>query len=182
MPPIPSPYSLTLFPTMLEQSLAGAHLLYAYTMYIEAPLADVFMYTGEPEYWARNFEGKALPNLKLVWEGHSLQPGSIMSLSPLRKDGTTTPVGAVRMELIYYEKETELTFRFLTGNHLIYRFVYETVSPTRTEFTVNALVDAQSPLPNTLLQRLYAKRRRRAAIKDHLRAKSELEYRAQERE
>ena len=100
-----------------------------------------------------------------------------MVLSPLRKDGTPTTAGAVRMELLYYEKEAELTFRFLTGNHLIYRFVYEKVSPTRTEFTVNALVDAQSSPFNTLLQRLYANRRRKAAIKDHLRVKSELERR-----
>src|SRR5205085_12401029 len=126
----------------------------------------------------RDFEGRPLPNLALVWEGRAYAPGSIMVLSPLRKDGTPTSAGAVRMELLYYEKEAELTFRFLTGNHLIYRFVYENLSPTRTEFTVNALVDAQSPPLNALLQRLYAKRRRRAAIRDHMRVKSELEFRA----
>ena len=162
----------------LEQALAGARLLYAYTMSMEAPLEEVFRFTGEPEYWARDFEGEQLPNLTLAWEGPKYRPGSNMSLSPLRKDGTLTTVGSVRMELLHYERDTELSFRFLTGSHLIYRFVYERKSPTRTEFTVNVLVDAQSSPMNSLRQRLYANRRRKASIKDHLRVKAVLEQRA----
>jgi hypothetical protein len=162
---------------MLERALQGARLLYAYTMYIEAPIGEVFRFTADPEYWARDYEGEPLPNLRLVWEGKPYRPGSKMSLSPLRKDGTVTPVGSVPMELIYYRENEELTFRFLTGNHLIYRFVYEPKTPSRTEFTVNVLVDAESSPVNTIRQRLYAGRRRRASIQDHLRVKSELEYR-----
>jgi hypothetical protein len=82
---------------MLEQALRGARLLYAYTMYIEAPLEEVFRYTGEPEYWARDFEGRPLEKLALVWEGPAYRPGSIMTLAVPRKDGTPSPVGAVRM-------------------------------------------------------------------------------------
>ena len=163
---------------MLEKALQGARLLYAYTLFIDAPLEDVFKFTGEPDYWARDFEGKPQSSLALVWEGRALKPGSIMTLTPLRKDGTATPVGAVRMELLFYEKNAEISFKFLTGNHLIYRFVYERISPTRTEFTVNALVAGDSPLVNTLRQRLYAGRRRKAAIADHMRVKGELERRA----
>jgi hypothetical protein len=166
---------------MLEKALRGAQLLYAYTMFIEAPLEEAFRFTGEPEYWARDFQGEPLPNVVLVWEGPEYRPGSIMSLAPLRKDGTPTTVGSVRMELLHYEKDAELSFRFLTGNHLIYRFVYEQVSSTRTEFTVNVLVDAQSPSVNTLRQRLFAKRRRKASIQDHLRVKALLERRAAQR-
>jgi hypothetical protein len=162
---------------LLEEALAGARLLYAYTIYIEAPLEEVFRFTGEPEYWARDFDGKPLPNLTLAWEGPKHRPGSIMSLSPPRKDGTSTSVRAVRMELLHYERDTELSFRFLTGSHLIYRFVYEAKSQTRTEFTVNVLVDAQSSRMNSMRQRLYAKRRRKASIKDHLRVKAVLEQR-----
>jgi hypothetical protein len=165
-------------PDMLEQALQGARLLYAYTMYIEAPLEHVFRFTGDPDYWARDFEGTPLPRLKLLWEGHPYRPGSIMVLTPLRKDGTPTPVGAVRMELLGYDEYHELAFRFLTGNHLIYRFTYRRAAPTRTEFTVNVLVDAQSSFFNTLRQRLYAGRRRRDSIRDHLRIKAELEARA----
>ena len=164
--------------SMLEQVLAGAKLLYAYTMYVEAPVVEVFTYTGEPEYWARDFDGAPLPALSLTWEGRPYKPGSIMVLSHTRKDGTSTPVNAVRMELIHYEKNIEITFRYLSGNHLIYRFVYERVNPGRTEFTVNALIDAESGPINRLRQRLYMGRRRKAAIKDHLRVKSELESRA----
>ena len=163
--------------SLLEQALHGARLLYAYTMYIEAPINEVFTYTGEPEYWSRDFEGKPLPGLVLTWDGPKYQPGSTMTLAPTRKDGTSTSVGSVAMELLHYEKEVELSFRFLTGSHLIYRFVYEEKSPTRTEFTVNVLVDAQSPPLNTLRQRLYAKRRRKASIQDHMRVKSQLESR-----
>lgn len=165
---------------MLEQALRGARLLYAYTMYIEAPIEEVFTYTGEPEYWTRDFDGTPLPNLALIWEGPEYRPGSIMTLSPLRADGTPAPVGAVRMELLHYERNAELSFRFLVGNHLIYRFVYEQAQarPTRTELTVNALVDAQSPTVNTFRQRLFAGKRRKAAIKDHLRVKARLEQRA----
>jgi hypothetical protein len=163
---------------VLEEALAGARLLYAYTMYIEAPMEEVFRFTGEPEYWARDFEGKELPNVALLWEGPKHRPGSVMALTPLRKDGTPTSVGSVRMELLYYEQERELSFRFLIGNHLIYRFVYEQATERRTEFTVNVLVDAQSPLVNTMRQRLYAGRRRKASIKDHLRVKAVLEQRA----
>ena len=47
---------------MLEQALQGARLLYAYTVYVAAPLEEVFRYTGEPEYWARDFDGNPLPN------------------------------------------------------------------------------------------------------------------------
>ncbi|MDQ3929402.1 MAG: hypothetical protein M3328_09675 [Chloroflexota bacterium] len=166
---------------MLEQALRGARLLYAYTMYIEAPVADVFALTGNPDYWTRDFDGEPLPNLALTWEGKPYKPGSVMVLCHLRKDGTTTPVNSVRMELLHYEKDIELSFRFLTGSHLIYRFVYEVVDPRRTEFTFNALVDAQSPPLNTLRQRLYARRRRKASITDHLRVKSELERRAARR-
>jgi hypothetical protein len=162
---------------MLEQVLNGAVLLYAYTIYVQAPLEEVFRYTGEPEYWARDFDGKPLPNLALTWEGAPYGPGSIMVLSALRKDGTPTPVGAVRMELLRYERNAEISFRFLTGNHLIYRFVYAPGPKSRTEMTVNALVDGQSPPMNTLRQRLFAGRRRKAAVRDHLRVKAELEYR-----
>lgn len=161
--------------SLLEQSLHGARLLYAYTMYIEAPIKEVFTYTGEPEYWSRDFDGKPLPGLALTWDGPKYNPGSTMTLAPTRKDGTITPVGSVSMELLHYEEGAELSFRFLTGSHLIYRFVYEEKEPTRTEFTVNVLVDAQSPPLNTLRQRLYAKRRRKASIQDHLRVKSQLE-------
>jgi hypothetical protein len=167
--------------SILEDALQGARLLYAYTMYIEAPLESVFRFTGEPEYWARDFGGEPLPNLRLEWEGTLHRAGSVMVLAPLRKDGTPTSVGAARMELLHYTKDGEISFRFLTGNHLIYRFVYEKMGPRRTEFTVNALVDAQSPPLNTLRQRLYARRRRRDAIKDHLRVKAELERRAARR-
>jgi hypothetical protein len=149
-------------------------------MYVNAPLPEVFRFTGEPEYWTRDFDGKPLPNLTLAWEGARNKPGSIMTLSTLRKDNTPTSVGAVRMELLHYEKDAELSFRFLTGSHLIYRFVYEQAGPDRCEFTVNALVDAQSSPLNTLRQRLYAKRRRKASINDHLRVKAELEHRARQ--
>ena len=163
---------------MLEKALQGARLLYAYTMYIDAPLDTVFNFTGNPGYWARDFEGAPLPGLALTWDGKPYEPGSIMTLSPLRKDGTATPVNAVSMELLHYTEQEELAFRYLTGNHLIYRFVYEAKSPTRTEFTVNVLVDAQSPLLNTLRQRLYAKRRRKSSIADHMRVKGVLEQKA----
>lgn len=163
---------------LLEQSLEGARLLYAYTMYVAAPIELVFTYTGDPTYWARDFDGDPLPNLVLAWEGPPLQPGSIMALSILRKDGTPTPVGAVRMKLLYYEQNAEISFLYLTGSHLIYRFVYEAAGEGRTEFTVNALVHPESPPMNTLRQRMYAKRRRKAAIADHLRVKRELEGRA----
>ena len=162
-------------PTLLEQTLHGARLLYAYTMYIEAPIKEVFTLTGEPDYWSRDFDGKPLPGLVLTWDGPKYKPGSTMTLAPTRKDGTTSPVGSVSMELLHYEEEVELSFRFLTGSHLIYRFVYEEKTPTRTEFTVNVLVDAQSPQLNTLRQRLYAKRRRKASIQDHMRVKAQLE-------
>lgn len=163
---------------MLEEALKGARLLYAYTMYIEAPIEEVFKYTGDPDYWSRDFDGNRLPGVRVVWDGQALKPGSTMTLSPLRKDGTPSPVGAVPMELLYFARDTELSFRFLVGNHLIYRFVYEEKSPTRTEFTVNVLVDAQSSPLNTWRQKLYTKRRRKASIKDHLRVKAELELRA----
>lgn len=163
---------------MLEEALQGARLLFAYTMYVEAPIEEVFKFTGEPEYWSRDFDGNPLPSLALVWDGPAHKSGSRMSLSPLRKDGTATPVGSVPMELLYYERNAELSFRFLTGNHLIYRFVYERQGPTRTEFTVNVLVDAQSPPINTLRQRLSANKRRKASIRDHLRVKTELERKA----
>jgi hypothetical protein len=166
---------------MLEKALQGARLLYAYTMYIDAPLDTVFNFTGNPGYWARDFEGEPLPGLALAWEGKPYRPGSIMTLSPLRKDGTATPVNAVRMELLHYTEQEELAFRYLTGNHLIYRFVYEAKSPARTEFTVNVLVDAQSPPLNTLRQRLYAKRRRKSSIEDHMRVKGVLEQKARGR-
>jgi hypothetical protein len=162
---------------MLEQALRGARLLFAYTIFMEAPVEEAFKYTAEPEYWTRDFNGDPLPNLKLVWEGKKYKPGSVMMLSPLRKDGTPTPVGAVRMELLHYARDEELSFRFLNGNHLIYRFVYEKAGPNRTEFTVNVLVDNQSPYINTVRQRLYAKRRRKEAIKNHLRAKANIEAR-----
>jgi hypothetical protein len=82
------------------------------------------------------------------------------------------------MKLLHYEQDAELSFRFLTGSFLIYRFVYEEKTPTRTEFTVNVLVDAQSAPLNTVRQRLYAERRRKGSIKDHMRVKAELERRA----
>src|SRR5205807_2308330 len=107
------------------QALQGATLLYAYTLHIQAPLEEVFRFTAEPDYWARDFEGRPQPRLALMWEGGKYRPGSIMILTALRKDGTPTPVGAVRMELLHYEKDAEISFRFLMGNHLIYRFVYE---------------------------------------------------------
>lgn len=163
---------------MLEKALQGARLLYAYTMYISAPIETVFNLTGNPDYWARDFEGNPLPALRLAWEGKAYRPGSIMVLSPVRKDDTATPVGAVRMELLHYTAQEEISFRYLVGNHLIYRFVYAAESPVRTEFTVNVLVDAQSPPMNTLRQRLYAKRRRRASIADHMRVKDVLEQKA----
>ena len=167
---------------MLEKALKGARLLYAYTIYIEAPVQEVFRFTGDPEYWTRTFEGEPNPRLKLDWEGRPFRPGSIMTLSAVRKDGTETSVGAVRMELIHYTENEEITYRYLSGNHLIYRFVYEQKSPTRTEFTVNVLVDAQSPRMNTLQQRLSANRRRKASITGHLQTKALLEQQAQRRQ
>jgi hypothetical protein len=163
---------------MLEKALQGARLLYAYTLYIEAPLDEVFQFTGNPDFWTRDFEGDPLPQLVLTWEGKPYLPGSIMTLSAVRKDGTITPIGAVRMELLYYSENEEIAFRYLTGNHLIYRFVYEAASSTRTEFTVNVLVDAESSTFNTLRQRLYARRRRKDSIADHLRVKGMLETKA----
>lgn len=141
----------------------------------------VFRYTGDPAYWAKDFDGKPLQGLALTWEGKPHAPGSKMTLSPVRKDGTLTTVNAVPMELLYYKEDTELTFRFLTGNHLIYRFFYEAKSNTRTEFTVNVLVHGESSRMNTLRQRLYAKARRRASIKDHMRVREELQIRASRR-
>ncbi len=163
---------------LLEKALEGARLLYAYTMYVKAPVDVVFRFTGDPAYWSRDFAGKPLPNLVLEWEGPQLRPGSIMTLAARRKDGTTSAVGAVRMELLYFERDVEISYRYLTGSHLIYRFVYEDAGARGTEFTVNALVDAESPPLNTLRQRMYAKRRRKQAIQDHLRVKGELEARA----
>jgi|GEM_PF-2939435 len=163
---------------MLEEALRGARLLFAYTMYIEAPIETVFKYTGEPESWTRDFDDNPFPNIALVWDGPPYKPGSKMSLSPLRKDGTPTPVGSIPMELLHYERNAELSFRFLTGNHLIYRFVYERQNPNRTEFTVNVLVDAQSSPMNNWRQRMFARKRRKASIRDHLRAKAELERRS----
>jgi hypothetical protein len=162
---------------MLEQALQGARLLFAYTIFIEAPVRDVFKFTAEPEYWTRDFDGERLPDISLIWEGKEYKPGSVMVLAPLRKDGTPTTVGSVRMELLRYARDEELSFRFLGGNHLVYRFVYEQAGPNRTEFTVNVLVDAQSPYMNTLRQRLYANRRRKESIKNHLRAKANIEAR-----
>lgn len=166
---------------MLEKALRGARLLYAYTMYIEAPLEDVFRFTGNPNYWTRTFEGEPNPQLSLAWEGRSYRPGSIMTLGAVRKDGTPTTLGAVRMELIHYAENEEITYRYLNGNHLIYRFVYEKVSPTRTEFTVNVLVDAQSSAMNTMRQRLFGRRRRKASLTDHMRVKGVLEQKARNR-
>jgi len=163
---------------MLEKALQGARLLFAYTMYIEAPLDEVFRFTGNPDYWTRTFEGVPNPQLGLTWEGRPYKPGSIMVLGALRKDGTPTTVGSVRMELIHYSENQEITYRYLSGNHLIYRFVYEKASPSRTEFTVNVLVDAQSSVMNTLRQRLYARRRRKDSIADHVRVKGVLEQKA----
>ncbi len=163
--------------TLLEKALDGARLLYAYTMYVEVPIEIVFTYTGDPDYWSRDFDGDPLPNLALTWEGPRLQPGSVMALSAMRKDGTPTPAGSIRMKLLYYERNVEISFLYLTGSYLIYRFVYEAASPTRTEFTVNALIHPGGPSMNTLRQRMYARRRRKAAIVDHLRVKRELESR-----
>lgn len=163
---------------LLEKALDGARLLYAYTMYIKAPLGMVFRFTGDPGYWVRDFDGNPLPTLALEWGGPPFRPGSVMTLTARRKDGTLTSVGAVRMELLYFERDVEISYRYLTGSHLIYRFVYEDAGARGTEFTVNALVDAQSPPMNTLRQRLYTKRRRKHAIQDHLRVKGELEARA----
>ncbi|MBF6614620.1 MAG: hypothetical protein IVW55_16020 [Chloroflexi bacterium] len=162
---------------LLESALHGARLLYAYTIYIAAPAGEVFRYTGDPGYWSKDFDGEPLPNLALRWEGKPYTAGSIMVLVPLRKDGTSTTVGAVRMELLYYRENEELSFRFLTDNHLIYRFFYEQSAPERTAFTVNVFVDGQSSPGNTLRQRLYAKKRRKASINDHMRVKGALEER-----
>jgi hypothetical protein len=152
--------------------------MYAYTIYIDAPIEEVFRFTGNPDYWTRTYEGEPNLQLALTWEGRPYEPGSTMMLGSLRKDGTATPVGAVEMELIYYAENEEITYRYLSGNHLIYRFVYEKVSPTRTEFTVNVLVDAQSSPANTLRQRLYAGRRRKQSIEGHMQVKNILEQRA----
>ena len=161
---------------MLEQAILGARLLYAYTMYFEAPIKEVFKYTGDPSYWARDFEGQPLPKLALLWDGGKpYAPGTNMTLTLLRNDGTPTPVNAVPMQLLYYKEGQEITFRFLNGNHLIYRFFYEAKTPARTEFTVNVLVDSESPPMNTLRQRLYAKARRRRSIKDHMRVRGQLQ-------
>ena len=163
---------------LLERALQGARLLYAYTLRIDAPLDLTFNLTGNPGNWERDFEGMQLPGLTLTWEGKPYTPGSIMTLSPVRKDGTASPVNAVRMELLHYTEKEEIAFRYLSGNHLIYRFVYEALSPTRTEFTVNVLVDSQSSRFNTIRQRLYAKRRRKDSIADHMRVKNVLEQKA----
>jgi hypothetical protein len=144
-------------------------------MYFESPLEEVFRFTGDPASWARDFDGKPLERLTLTWDGKPYAPGSRMTLSPRRKDGSPTPVSSVPMELLYFKEGQELTFRFLTGSHLIYRFFYEAASPTRTEFTVNVLVDAQSGLLNTLRQRLYARSRRRNSIKDHMAVRAQLQ-------
>lgn len=166
--------------TLLEEALHGARLLYAYTIFIEAPIADAFRLTGDPAGWTRDFNGNPLP-LSLGWKGAQLQPGSVMTLSATRRDGTVSPVGATSMELLYFERNAEISYRYLVGNHLIYRFVYEEAGEDRTEFTVNALLDAQSPIWNSLRQRIYAKRRRKAAIEDHLRVKREIEARYRKR-
>ena len=121
------------------------------------------------------------PQLQLTWEGKPYQAGSTMTLGALRKDGTPTPVGAIQMELIHYTESEEITYRYLSGNHLIYRFVYEKVTVARTELTVNVLVDAQSSPMNTLRQRLYAKRRRKDSVAGHLKVKGILEQRARAR-
>jgi hypothetical protein len=147
-------------------------------MFIDAPRDMVFHYTGDPASWARDYDDRPLERLSLEWQGRRYSPGSVMVLSPVRKDGTATPVGAVRLELIHYAENEEIAFRYLTGNHLIYRFVYEGAPDGRTEFTVNVLVDAQSPRMNTLRQRLYARRRRRDSVKDHLAVKQVLEAKA----
>src|SRR5438874_9754345 len=99
---------------MLEQALQGARLLYAYTLYVQAPLEEVFRYTGEPEYWARDFDGKPLPNLALIWEGAPYGPGSVMVLSALRKDGTPTPVGGCGWRRWGSRGTPRSTFRSLT--------------------------------------------------------------------
>jgi hypothetical protein len=163
---------------MLERELQGARLLYAYTMYVDAPRELVFHYTGDPAAWARDYDDQPLERLRLEWEGRRNVPGSVMTLSPLRSDGTATTVGAVRMELIHYVENEEIAFRYLTGNHLIYRFVYEDMPDGRTDFTVNVLVDNKSSMMNTLRQRLYARRRRRDSVKDHLKVKQILEAKA----
>jgi hypothetical protein len=163
---------------MLEKALQGARLLYAYTIYIEAPIDEVFRFTGNPDYWTRTYDGDPNPQLSLTWEGRPYSPGSTMTLGALRKDGTSTPVGSIQMELIHYTENEEITYRYLSGNHLIYRFVYERINPTRTEFTVNVLVDTQSSRINTLRQRFYAKRRRKDGITGHMQVKGILEQRA----
>jgi len=165
---------------MLERELQGARLLYAYTMYVAAPREMVFHYTGDPAAWARDYDDKPLERLALEWEGKPYRPGSVIVLAPLRKDGTSTPVGEVRMELIHYAENEEIAFRYLSGNHLIYRFVYEDMPDGRTDFTVNVLVDNKSSAMNTVRQRLYAKRRRRDAVKEHLKAKQVLEAKSRE--
>ena len=163
---------------MLERELQGARLLYAYTMYVNAPREMVFHYTGNPAAWARDYDDRPLERLTLEWEGRPYSPGSVMILTPLRKDGTATTVGAVRMELIHYAENEELAFRYMSGNHLIYRFVYEDMADGRTDFTVNVLIDSKSSAMNTLRQRMYAKRRRRDSVKDHLKVKQMLEAKA----
>ena len=150
---------------MLEKALQGARLLFAYTLFIEAPVEEAFKFTSEPDYWTRDFDGRPLDNITLLWEGAAHAPGSVMVLAPLRKDGTPTTVGSVRMELLRYARNLELSFRFLNDTHLIYRFVLEPAGPNRTEFTVNALVDAESSYVNTIRQRMYAGRRRQNSIK-----------------
>ncbi len=163
---------------MLEKALQGARLLYFYTLLIEAPIDLVFRLTGNPAYWTYTFDGEPNPQLSLTWDGKPYKPGSTMTLGAVRKDGTPTTIGSVPMELIYYSQNEEITYRYLNGNHLIYRFVYEEPSSGRTEFTVNVLVDAQSSRLNRVRQRLFMKRRRNTSYADHLRVKRELERKA----
>lgn len=166
---------------MLEQALRGSRLLYAYTMYFDAPVEAVFRYTGDPAYWAHDFDGKPLERLTLSWDGREYAPGSRMTLFPMRKDGTPTTINSVPMELLYYDEGSELTFRFLTGNHLIFRFFYQATTPKRTQFIVNVLVGAESPFFNTLRQRFSARSRRKRAIKDHTAVRAQIQARAGQR-
>ena len=59
---------------MLEKALQGARLLYAYTIFMDAPLDNVFNFTGNPAYWTRDFNGQDLPCLALSWKANAISP------------------------------------------------------------------------------------------------------------
>ena len=95
-----------------------------------------------------------------------------------REDGETR-LGHVSRVAVEPDGALSVAIRLWPGRAQV--FAVRLVNPNRTEFTVNVLVDAESPAMNTLRQRLYAKRRRRDSVRDHLRVKGILEQMAHRR-